>query len=454
MITDDTIAAISTPIGVGGISVIRVSGVNSFSIAERLLGISLAETKSHTVHYNQLRDPITLEIIDAVLVTVFRAPSSYTGLDTIEFSCHGGILNSKRIMEILVQEGARLAEPGEFTKLAYINGKLDLAQVEAVADLIHSRTESARRSSAAQFMGNLSSFIKSLRVELVGLCSLLEIDLDFAEENLINIDRRSITERIQAVARKIQGLLDTYQFGHLVRDGAKIAIVGKPNVGKSSLLNIMLKKDRALVSETPGTTRDYIEESIDISGIPFTLVDTAGIRNSEDAVENMGIIFSKELLNNSDLVLALFDQSAKFDMQDESVINLLKEVRAPVLFVINKIDAGSRDFTESNLQPHSHMRISAKTGEGISELRARIFSMFSTSASYDSPVISRTRHKAALEKSLRSLSTAIESVDRGMSFEFVAVDVRNAISSLGEIIGEITSDDILNNIFSSFCIGK
>ena len=448
---DDTITAISTPIGIGGVSVIRLSGKDSITIARRIFSDSFSKAASHTVHYQTLVDPKTQEKIDSVVVTVFKEPSSYTGLDTIEISCHGGILNSKKILEILIEQGARLAEPGEFTKLAFLNGKIDLAQVEGIADLIHAKTEAARRSSAAQFMGNLSNEIKLLRSELISLCSLLEIDLDFAEENLLDVDRNSVVVKISTVEDRIEALLKTYNFGHVLREGARISIVGKPNVGKSSLLNVLLGRNRAIVSETPGTTRDFIEESIDINGIPFSIVDTAGIRHSKDDIENLGMGFSYELLNNSDLIIVLLDSSSSRDEQDRKVIELVKRVKAHVLFVANKADLKNQhDFLLENKPTY----VSAKTGFGINELKDEIYAVFSSTASYDSPVISRLRHKVALEKSLESLSLAKKTIEQKYSFEFAAVDVKNAISHLGEIVGEITNDDVLNNIFANFCIGK
>ncbi|NUM80157.1 tRNA uridine-5-carboxymethylaminomethyl(34) synthesis GTPase MnmE [bacterium] len=462
MIFDDTIAAIATPIGIGGISVIRISGNNAITVADKLFSssVSLKNVNSHTLHYGKLVDPVSNEAIDQVLISVMREPKTYTGLDTVEVNCHGGILNTQKILDLILRNGARLAEPGEFTKIAFLNGKLDLSQVEAIGDLIHAKTEGARRSSAAQFMGNLSSEIKILREGLINLCSLLELDLDFAEENLLDIKSDPVIKKIEFVEFKILDLLSTYNFGQIVRNGAKVAIIGKPNVGKSSLLNSLLLRNRALVSDIPGTTRDYIEETIDIDGIPFTLIDTAGLRHSEDTVETAGIELTNEILENSDLILLMFDASSELDGNDFSIIKRLKEEstkykKLHIVFIANKIDRPQistshlREVTDSKI-----IEISAKEKIGIQDLKKHIAKIFSNNLGFNSPVISRQRHKIALEKSLESIQLAKETIKNKMSFEFASIDVHNAISHLGEIVGEIKGNEVLNNIFSNFCIGK
>ncbi|MBX7151050.1 tRNA uridine-5-carboxymethylaminomethyl(34) synthesis GTPase MnmE [bacterium] len=462
MILTDTIAAIATPIGIGGISVIRISGKNAVEVADKLFSsnIRLKNVNSHTLHYGQLTDPFSNETIDNVLVSVMLEPKTYTGLDTVEINCHGGILNTQKILDLILKNGARLAEPGEFTKIAFLNGKLDLSQVEAVGDLISAKTEGARRSSAAQFMGNLSTEIKILREELIKLCSLLELDLDFAEENLLDIKTDSVVNKIETIESRISELLSTYNFGQIIRNGAKVAIIGKPNVGKSSLLNSLLLRSRALVSDVPGTTRDYIEETIDINGIPFTLIDTAGIRHSTDNIENEGIQLTNEILANSDLILLIFDISTKLDENDFTIINRVKEECSKyknlhTVFIANKIDRPQISMQQLKAFANSEIiEISAKDKIGITNLKDHITKIFSNNIGFDSPVISRQRHKIALEESLQSIRLAKDTVMKRMSFEFASIDVHNAISHLGEIIGEIKSNDVLNNIFSNFCIGK
>ncbi len=462
MFLDETIAAISTPVGIGGISIIRVSGKDALKIADRCFSgrENVFEIKSHTTNYGAFIDPETKETIDRVLLNVMREPKSYTGLDTVEVNCHGGVLNTRRILETIIHHGARLAEPGEFTKMAFLNGKLDLSQVEAVSDLIHAKTEGARRSSVFQFMGNLSNEVQKLRTQLLQVCSLLELDLDFSEENMLNIDPEEISEKITMVEKQIQKLLSTYDTGHLIRHGARVAILGKTNVGKSSLLNALIMKSRAIVSDIPGTTRDYIEEAIDIGGIPFTFIDTAGLRETEDQIERIGIDTTRQQVETSDLIICLMDSSEPFDENDKKIVFFVKQLRTEdplrkVVFVSNKTDIQLleddyiRDFMNENF-----IKISAISNQGIDELKNHIKSLFESNVSFDYPMISRLRHKTALENSLGSLNDATAALNQKLSFEFVALDIRKSIRSLSEILGEITSNDVLDNIFSSFCIGK
>lgn len=459
MNSDDTIAAISTPIGVGGISVIRISGTRAFECANQLLGgqPSLSQVPSHTVHFRDLYDPDSAIYVDSALISVLRAPNTFTGEDTVEISCHGGILNTSRVLSIVLRTGARHAKPGEFTQTAFLNGKMDLAQIESVADLIHAKTEGARRATAAQLHGNLSTVINSLREDLVNLCALIELDLDFSEEHLIDIERNRILDAIGNAILRIDGLLKTYDTGRVLRDGARVSIVGKPNVGKSSLLNRLLNTDRAIVSTTPGTTRDYLEEVIDIHGIPFTVVDTAGLRQTEDTVEMAGIARTGEHMERSDIVLAVFDTSFPPDESDSQVLVRLSRISEEnpcmhVVHVCNKSDIGYDEKWAKRLT--NPVYVSAKTGDGVDRLRNEIAKSFSSDLSFESAMISRIRHKQALETSRQSLFLATDTIRNGRSFEFATVDIRDAIFALGEIIGVVTSQDVLDNIFSHFCIGK
>lgn len=461
MFFEDTITAISTPIGLGAISIVRITGKASFEIADSIFVGSAIPSKSdsNSIHYGYLIDPESNETIDSVLISIMRAPRTYTGFDSVEINCHGGIVNTRKVLDLVLSRGARLAEPGEFTKLAYLNGKMDLSQVESVADLIHAKTDGARRASMSQFMGNLRDEISVLRTQLIQLCSLLEIDLDFAEENLLAIDRDNVIRIIADVEEQTTKLLLTYQTGHVIREGAKVSILGKPNVGKSSLLNALLKKNRAIVSHIPGTTRDYIEETLDINGIPFTLIDTAGIRDTADDVEIHGIHFSKEIIMSSDLIVALFDISNDLDDDDKKVMDIIREAMAnsktiKVVFVGNKRDLGEKEIDYDLVNTENVVKISAKSHDGIGELKNVISNLYLNNLSLSSPMISRTRHKIAIEKSLDNLASAKHSIINRMSFEFVTLDLRNAIASLSDIVGEISSDDILDNIFANFCIGK
>lgn len=460
-ILNETIAAISTPPGTGAIGIVRITGRDALAITEKIFkgAKKVSEISTHTVEFGKIINPQNNEIIDVVLVNVMHSPRTYTGFDTVEINCHGGVMTTKRILELALQNGARMAEPGEFTKLAFLNGKIDLSQVEAVADLIHAKTETARRSSLNQFLGNLSSEVKSLRGDLLQLCTLLELDVDFGEEHLIHIDTEIINQKIETIIKRIHELLSTYNVGHLLRDGAKVAIVGKPNVGKSSLLNALLKKERAIVSETPGTTRDFIEESIDINGIPFTFVDTAGLRHSEDRIEKMGMNNTIDLMQSSDLVLMMIDRSKPLDDDDKKILKIILDYHRDnpakkMIIVQNKTDLGDSSETHPRLDEFTSVRISVKTRYGLDTLKDTISRHFEFHISPESPVITKLRHKISLEKSLEFLNSAQRSLNQRISYEYLSFDIRNAISSLNEIIGTITSEDILKSIFSSFCIGK
>ena len=447
--TEDTIVALATPAGIGAISVIRLSGPDSFSAADNIFAgsVKLSDAKSHTINYGKVE--LHDEIIDDVLVSVFRAPNSYTGEDSIEISTHGSQLVVKKIIEALLSTNVRFAEPGEFTKRAFLNGKMDLAQAEAVVDVINSRTEASLRGARNQLDGILSAKVDSLREMLINSSSMLELELDFAEEDLEFLPKDKVVGRIDEITSEIDKLIKSYAFGKVIRDGVNVALVGKPNVGKSSLLNYMLKESRAIVSETPGTTRDVIREEFSVDGILYRLFDTAGIRLTEDAIEKEGVVRSREAVKNADVVIFLNDVSEGFSEELYSeLIGLASEER--ILKVVNKIDLNPDNNIKSDVQ------ISAKTGEGIESLFSKMKEKAIGSENYSEKgaVVSNLRHFKALEKTNEHLNKAKESVKAGMSGEFIAVDLRNAESSLGEIIGKVTNDDILNNIFSKFCIGK
>ena len=462
MLFEETIVALSTPPGRGAISIIRITGTKSIEIAGRIfIGKQrLIEAKSHTVHFGKIIDSDSRETIDTSLVSVLKSPNSYTGLDTVEFNCHGGRINTEMIIELLLKNGARLAEPGEFTKLAFLNGKIDLTQVEAVTDIIYSKTRRAHRSSVSQYLGGLSNRLKEIKTRLLNIASLIELDVDFADEQLLDINRNNLIGEIQISIESIKSLLSTYNHGHLLRDGAKIAITGKPNVGKSSLMNSLLNKNRAIVSEIPGTTRDYLEESIDINGIPFSLIDTAGLRCTENPVEKTGIDKTREQIETSDLVLLLVDASNQLDQDDKKALEIISEyhktdIEKKIIIVKNKIDI--QKVIEDNHFASlgcEEVSISADKMIGLDELKDLIQKLFSDNISPDSPHISNIRQKISLEKCIVSLEHSLSGLKNELSFEFIALDIRNAIDCTSEILGEISNDDILNNIFKNFCIGK
>ncbi len=447
---EDTIAAIATPIGIGAISVIRVSGPDSIeSVSKAFVGKkNLNSVKTHTIHYGKIVDQ-NHTVIDDVLVSVFKSPHSYTGEDSIEISTHGSPFVSNKILETLLKQNIRLAEPGEFTKRAFLNGRIDLSQAEAVIDIINSRTNASLKGARSQFDGLLSQKIDALRQSLINSSSLIELELDFAEEDLQFVSLEKVRLEIKNTILEIQKLVDTYKFGKVLVDGVNAVFVGRPNVGKSSLLNYLVKESRAIVSHIPGTTRDVIREEISIDGVLFKIFDTAGIRFSDDEIEKEGVLRSRKAVENADIVVLISDvfSGFPFDLYDE-ILKLTGPEK--VIFVINKIDLNNNFNLEDNYG------ISAKTGDGIEKflevLKKKSF--ITETFSEKNAVVSNLRHKTALEKTIEHLVKTIDSIDKKLSGEFISVDLRNAESALGEIIGKVTTDDILNNIFSKFCIGK
>ena len=448
---EDTIVALATPAGVGAISVIRISGPQSFSAVDNMFyGKSKIEkASSHTLYYGDIKNQDD-EHIDDVLISVFRAPNSYTGEDSVEISTHGNPLITQKVIELLITNSElRLAEPGEFTKRAFLNNRIDLAKAEAVADVINSRTEASFRGARNQLDGLLSNKVNKLRSQLLNSSSFVELELDFAEEDIHFVNQDELLKRIDSIIIEIDTLLESYEFGRVIRDGVNVAIVGRPNVGKSSLLNYILKESRAIVSEIPGTTRDVIREEVSIGGILFRLFDTAGIRVSDDSIEKEGIIRSQETVRTADVVIFLEDVQ-----QNESrdlFIDLLNFTSSDkIIKVVNKIDL-NKDFIKD-----VDVKISAKTGEGMDYLFNKLKEKTIGSESYTekTAIVTNLRHHNCLKKSRENLINARESILNKMSGEFVSVDLRNAEMNLAEIIGEVTSDDILNNIFMKFCIGK
>ena len=448
-LTEDTIAALATPLGFGAISIIRVSGEIAIAAVDTIFTgkVKLEKAKSHTVHYGNIFD--SDEIVDNVLVSIFRAPNSYTGEDSVEISTHGNPLIANKILELLTRNNIRLAEPGEFTKRAFLNNRMDLSQAEAVADVISSHTEASLRGARNQLNGLLSRKVDEFRTLLLNISSFVELELDFAEEDVKFIEKNELIKRIDNIQSEIDSLLRTYSFGKTMRDGVNVALVGIPNVGKSSLLNYILKESRAIVSEIPGTTRDIIREEVSIDGILFKLYDTAGIRFSEDLIELEGIYRSRDAVKNADMVLFINDVEQEFDQTLYQEILTLNE-RKNILTVLNKIDKGYKGATSYDIS------LSALTGEGILELlnRMKDHALGNSSFSEKTAIVSNLRHYQCLSRAKENLKKARDSAMNNMSGEFVSADFRNTINCLGEIIGEVTSEDILNNIFTKFCIGK
>jgi len=450
LIDNEIIVALATPVGEGAISVIRISGSGSIKILDNIYkGKSkLTQASTHTIHYGKIISEHG-EVIDDVLISIFVNPNSYTGEDSVEISTHSSPIIVKKIIELLISRGVRLAEPGEFTKKAFLNGKLDLVQAEAVADIINARTDASLRGARNQLDGILSQKVEELRSGLLSVSSLLELELDFAEEDIEFVSSFEAIEKIDKITKEIDSLLKTYSFGRIIRDGVNVAIVGKPNVGKSSLLNYILKESRAIVSEIPGTTRDIIREEVSIGGVLFRLYDTAGIRLTDSTIEKEGVERSREAVKEADIVLFINDVLDDYSEElFNELINITKKER--IISVMNKIDL------THNIDIKTDLRVSALTGEGFKELfkLLKTKSLGSKSYTEKSAIVSNIRHYSALKNARTNLVDAKNSLVNEMTGEFVSVDLKLAEESLGEIIGKVTTDDILNNIFSKFCIGK
>lgn len=453
----DTIAAVSTPPGEGGISVIRISGKEAFKITEKIFsktkagfnGLDLQKENTHTIHFGYIVSD--KNVIDEVLISVFKNPHSYSGEDIIEISSHGGTYVSGKILQLILRNGARHAEPGEFTKRAFLNGRIDLSQAEAVADLIKSKTESAHNSSIKQLEGSLSDYLRKTRKEIIDVTSLVELELDFAEEGLEFVRKDEIKKLIQDLIADIGKIIETYVTGRVIREGINLVIAGKPNSGKSSLFNHLLKSDRAIVSEIAGTTRDYLEESIIISGVLFNLTDTAGLRSSDDIIESEGVQRSHKKISDADLIIYLIDSSLNEKELKDELENYSKN------FEMEKsIAVFSKSDLKINKFKTGFPEITLYNEKSVDDLKKLLVnkSFEAPAVSANEIIITNLRHKICLENVIHSLTNAINTIDKGLSGEFISVDLRNALRFLGEITGEVTNDEILNNIFGKFCIGK
>ncbi len=446
----DTIVALATPPGVSGIAVIRLSGDNAIDIASSCFQgkVDLKNSPTHRIYYG--RFIYNSKFIDDITLSIFRNPNSYTGEDVIEISCHGGMIIYNEIIKALIHNGARLAQPGEYTKRAFLNGKMDLLQAEAVADIINSTSYISEQTSARQLFGEFTSEINRFRKELIDIASLLEIELDFADEDLEFVPRTRIRNQINEIIKFAQSLIESYKSAQILRSGYFVAIVGYPNSGKSTLFNTLLKRNRAIVSEIPGTTRDYLEEFIYLDGLPIKLIDTAGIRETSDIIEIEGIRLAESILSQSNLILVLNDSEISFHNSDKLYEELQNHYKNSKLVLIqNKIDKIGKIDNQND-----SIHISAKIGTGIDELNQFILSEALESINREQDILLNMRHYTILEKVKENLMSALASIDNNLENEFIAIDIRSAIKQLGELTGEIYNEDILNNIFSQFCIGK
>jgi tRNA modification GTPase len=463
MCIDDTIAAISTPLGEGGVGIVRLSGKDSIEIVEKIFcspkNRSLTNSKSHRVIYGYVKDPATGKEIDEVLVVIMRSPYSYTREDVAEINCHGGMITLRKTLELVLKQGARLAEPGEFTKRAFINGRMDLSQAEAVLDLVRSKTDESRRIAIEQLRGGLSERITTLRDKITELCVNVEAYLDFPEDELEISSTQAMLTSMEEIDKELRMFLKTYDEAKFFREGLLTAIVGRPNVGKSSLLNAIIKKDRAIVTEFPGTTRDVIEEYLNIKGLPLRIMDTAGIRDVQDIAEKEGVKRSLQSIRDADLVIAIFDSSEPLKEEDFEVIEKINNKNT--IIVLNKCDlpaAFGEDTIVSRLAPNATniLNISATRGDRLEDLKDRIFELClkDWKEEREGVVVTNLRHKIAIQNAEISLDRALSALIENQPLEILALELRDSLDRLGEIVGVVTTEDILNKIFNDFCIGK
>lgn len=445
----DNICAISSPVGIGGVALIRVSGVKSLQIVDKVFSKNIIEAKGYTAHFGSIIDE--KQIIDEVIVTVFKAPKSYTGENSVEISCHGSTFIQHKIIELLVKKGARIANPGEFSQRAFLNGKMDLSQTEAVADLIHAKSNAAHEIAIHQMKGGFSSELKILREKLIEFASLVELELDFAEEDVEFADRNQLNTLVANLTNHIVNLKSSFKYGNAIKNGVQTVIAGRPNAGKSTLLNKLLKEERAIVSNQPGTTRDTIEEIIIINGIEFRLIDTAGVRNADDKVEILGVERTFQKIATSSIFIYIYDVSNTSIKEVENDLIKLNKTNIPTIVIANKIDLldVQKDI------PKYHLKLSAKKEENIGALTNAIYDLFIQQGdSFEGTIITNLRHYEALENAQKSLKKVNIGLEQKISGDLLAMDIRDVLHHIGSITGDISSDELLGNIFANFCIGK
>ena len=455
-----TIAAISTATGNGGIGIIRMSGKKSFEILNKFFvpaNPENQEIKGYTMKFGYIVDPDTQEKIDEVLVSYFVEPKSYTTENMCEINSHGGIIVEKKILELCLKNGADLAEPGEFTKRAFLNGRIDLTQAESVIDLINSKSDNEAKASINQLEGNLSKKIHEIRDEILDVMADIEANIDYPEYDIEEVTNKKIEKVLNEIKADLTDLSDSFKNGKILKEGVKTIILGKPNAGKSSLLNSILNEERAIVSEFAGTTRDTIEEFINVEGISLKLIDTAGIRKTDDKIEEIGVKRALKLSEDADLIIAIFDGSKDLDEEDLKILNIIKNKKSIIL--LNKKDIGDCKLENNeNIKNASNniIKISAKTGEGVEDIYKKIFELFKTNEIQmnDGVIITNIRHKNQIDKAIQSVEKAIESNNSGLPIDIVSIPIKQVLSDLSAITGEDVSEDIINEIFSKFCLGK
>lgn len=458
----DTIAAISTPLGEGAIGIVRISGSEAIAIADKLYrgkkGKRLKDVPSHTIHYGKIIDPETNETAEEVMVSVMKAPKTFTREDVVEINCHGGIASVNRVLQLVLREGARLAEPGEFTKRAFLNGRIDLSQAEAVIDLIRAKTDKAMTIALGQMEGRLSKLVRKLRQEIVEILAQIEVNIDYPEyDDVEEMTHKMLLEKGRYIRGEIKKILETSKQGKILREGLSTAIIGRPNVGKSSLLNSLAQENKAIVTDIPGTTRDVIEEYVNVRGIPLRLLDTAGIRETEDIVERIGVERSRKVLQEADLILLVLNYGEELTPEDERLFEAVEGME--VIVIVNKTDLPQKIDMEKVRQlakGRKVLTISLLKEEGIEDLEEAIASMFFAGEieGGDLTYVSNSRHIALLHQALQALEDALAATEEGMPVDIVQIDLTRSWELLGEIIGENVHEDLINQLFSQFCLGK
>ena len=460
----ETIAAISTAMGNGGIGIIRMSGKDAFSILKKIFRnnkneeIKLENIKGYTIKYGFIVDNKTNEKIDEVLVSFFKSGKSYTKEDMCEINSHGGMIVEKRILEQCLKNGATLAEPGEFTKRAFLNGRIDLSQAESIIDLINSKTEKEAKASINQLQGDLSNKLREIRHDLLDIMADIEASIDYPEYDIEELTNNKIITVLEKTSKKLNALNASFRNGKLIKEGIKTAIIGRPNAGKSSLLNMLLKEERAIVSQIEGTTRDTIEEFMTINGIPLKIIDTAGIRaNVADEIEEIGVKKALKIAEEADLVLTIIDNTKEMEKEDRKILDIIKNKNAIIL--LNKIDLKDSKIEENEELINTNkkvIKISAKNGEGIEKLYEEIEKMFQINNldAGKETIITNIRHKNQIDKAIKSIEDAKMAVENNMPIDIVSISIKQTLEDLGKITGENVSEDIINEIFSKFCLGK
>lgn len=455
----DTIAAVATPMGEGGVAIIRVSGPEAIEVVDKIYRgkKTLSTVDSHTINYGHLRNPQTGDLVEEVLVSVMRAPRTFTREDVVEVNCHGGIVSVERVLELILENGARLAEPGEFTKRAFLNGRVDLSQAEAVIDLIRAKTDRAMKVALNQVEGKLSRLIRSLRQNLIEAMAHIEVTLDYPEHDVEDVTQKLLRDKCLEVKAEIGRLLQTARQGKILREGLSTAIIGRPNVGKSSLLNSLVQEEKAIVTDVAGTTRDVIEEFVNVRGVPLRLIDTAGIRETEDIVEKIGVEKSRQLLQKADLVLLVLNYNEQLTEDDYRIFEAAKGFE--VILIINKFDLPQRidlEEVKRHFPNHPLIMTSAKEETGIDLLEKAIADLFFSGRVQqdDLTYVSNARHIQLLRQAEQAIDDAVNGIEDRMPVDMVQIDIKKAWELLGEVIGESVGEDLIDQIFSQFCLGK